>query len=190
MDSLNERLDKLRELIQNKDFLAGKGLSNEVNIRFFCYDPKEEMAIRHFVNQIMTDPTIDAHLIEYDLYKIFIQICEDLAILESISEMEEEDGSAYVLEQLHSAIGETEFIEKMRETETPVPGNVIILTGIGDVFPFMRVHKMLEAIQPQFPDSPILVFYPGEFDGNTVMLFKQLPANPYYRAFNIVGEGD
>ena len=48
MSNLMERLDSLRALIQEPEFLEGKGLSNEVNIRIFCYDPKEEMAVRHF----------------------------------------------------------------------------------------------------------------------------------------------
>ena len=49
MSSIEERLDKVRELIQNDDFLCGRGLSNEVNIRIFCYEPEDEMAVRHFV---------------------------------------------------------------------------------------------------------------------------------------------
>ena len=55
MSNIKERLDQLRELIQEPDFLAGKGLSNEVNIRIFCYDAEEEMTVQHFVEQIRTD---------------------------------------------------------------------------------------------------------------------------------------
>ena len=43
MSNLMQRLDNLRRLIQEQEFLEGKGLSNEVNIRIFCYDPKEEI---------------------------------------------------------------------------------------------------------------------------------------------------
>lgn len=45
MSKLMERLDNLRTLIQTSEFLEGKGLSNEVNIRIFCYNPKMEMAV-------------------------------------------------------------------------------------------------------------------------------------------------
>ena len=51
----------------------------------------------------------------------------------------------------------------------------------------MRIHSLLEALQPEFPDIPILVMYPGKYDGRFVRLFDKLEANPYYRAFNIVG---
>ena len=46
MSTIEERLDKVRELIQDDDFLDGKGLSNEVNIRIFCYEPENEMSSR------------------------------------------------------------------------------------------------------------------------------------------------
>ena len=186
MSTLNERLDKLKALIQDKDFLEGKGLSNEVNIRIFCYAPEDEMTVMHFINQLIADRNLDCHIMECNLYKLFIEICEDLDILDSVPDMEESEGSEYLLEQLHSAIGENEFIEKMREKYKPHIGDVMLLTGVGDVFPFMRVHKMLEAMQPFFSEIPILVMYPGVFDGNYLRLFDRLTPNPYYRAFNVL----
>ena len=48
MNNINERLDNLKLEIQKPEFLEGKGLSNEVNIRIFCYDAQDEMIVRHF----------------------------------------------------------------------------------------------------------------------------------------------
>ena len=45
MSDLKERLDNLKMEIQKPEFLEGKGFSNEVNIRIFCYDPSEEMVV-------------------------------------------------------------------------------------------------------------------------------------------------
>lgn len=189
MSIIKERLDLLREEIQKEDFLDGKGLSNEVNIRIFCYDAAEEMTVTHFLNQLRTDQTLRCHLIECNLYDIFLSACDDLAITDAIPEMEESEGSAFLLEQLHSAIGKSEFIEKIRY-EPHRRGDVLLLTGVGDVFPFMRVHTLLEALQPHFSDLPILVMYPGEFDGHYLRLFGRLKPNDYYRAFNFFAEED
>ena len=166
MSNIKERLDKVRALIQEPKFLEGKGLSNEVNIRIFCYEPENEMVVRHFVNQLETDQSLDCNLIVCNLYKTFLSICDDMDITDAIPDMEEADGSAYLLEQLNSAIGN--------------------LTGVGEVFPFMRIHTLLEALQPYFSDVPILVMYPGEFDGRHVKLFNRLTPNDYYRAFNVI----
>lgn len=187
MDDLKKRLDSLREQIQTAEFLEGKGLSNEVNIRIFCYNPAEEMTVRHFLRQMVADSTMRCRLLECNLYRMFLEICADLDITDSIPEIEESDGSAFLLEQIHSAIGENEFIAKMQEQFGEVKqGDVILLTGVGDAFPFMRVHKMLEAMQPYFSDVPVLVMYPGEFNGSSVKLFNILKPNPYYRAFKVL----
>ena len=183
MADIKERLDSLRVHIQEPEFLEGKGLSNEVNIRIFCYDAADEMTVRQFINQITTDQTINCHLVECNLYETFLSLCDDIDITDAITDMEESDGKDFLLEQLHSAIGEGEFIEKI-QYEPHRSGDVLMLTGVGDVFPFMRVHSLLEALQPHFSDIPILVMYPGTFDGSYVRLFDKLTPNPYYRAFN------
>lgn len=185
MSSINERLDKLRTLIQEQDFLESKGLSNEVNIRIFCYDAKDEMTVRHFVDQTKADQTLNCHIIECNLYQMFLSICDDMEITEEISDMENTQGKEYLLEQLHSAVTENEFIEKM-QYEPHELGDVFMLTGVGEVFPFARIHSLLEALQPYFSDIPILVLYPGVFDGHHVKLFNKLKPNDYYRAFNVV----
>ena len=189
MSKIKERLDLLREEIQKDDFLDGKGLRNEVNIRIFCYDASEEITVTHFLNQLRTDPVLRCHLIECNLYKIFLSLCDDLDITDAIPEMEESEGSEFLLEQLHSAIGESEFIQKIQYAPHK-RGDILLLTGVGDVFPFMRVHSLLEALQPHFSDIPILVMYPGEFDGHYLKLFGRLNPNDYYRAFNFFAKED
>ena len=185
MENLMERLDKLRTLIHEPDFIEGKGLSNEVNIRIFCYDPKDEMAVRHFTEKLVSDQHLKCNLIEYNLFKVFLSICDDKRITDRIAGQEEKKGKEFILNQIKRMASNTAFIKKM-QYEPHEPGDVIMITGVGEAFPFIRVHAILDAMQPYFSDVPILVMYPGTFDGHYVRLFDKLPANPYYRAFNIV----
>jgi hypothetical protein len=185
MSNIKEGLDKVRAKIQESDFLEGKGLSNEVNIRIFCYDAKDEMVVRHFVEQLKSDQSLSCHLIECNLYKTFLSICDDMGITNSIANMEKRKGKDFLLKQMHSIATEKAFVEKM-QYEPHKPGDVLMLTGVGEVFPFMRVHALLEAMQPYFSDIPILVLYPGVFDGRHLKLFNKLKPNDYYRAFNVI----
>lgn len=185
MSNIKERLDLVKTRIQSRDFLEGKGLSNEVNILMFCYDAEDEMTVRHFVEQLSTDQNLECNLKVCDLYETYLSLCEDLDILDAIPDMEESDGSIYLLEQLHSAIGNEAFIDMMQYPDHKL-GDVMMLTGVGEVFPFMRVHKLLEAMQPYFSDIPIIVMYPGKFDGHSMQLFSRLKPNDYYRAFNVI----
>ena len=151
MSHIEERLDHVRTLIQEPEFLEGKGLSNEVNIRIFCYEPEDEMAVRHFVEQLETDHSLACRLKICNLYQTFLSVCEDMDIIDAIPDMEAEDGSIFLLEQLHAVIGEGEIIDKI-QYEPHESGDVLMLTGVGEVFPFMRIHTLLEALQPHFSD--------------------------------------
>ncbi len=184
MSEINERLDSLKQLIQSQEFLEGKGLSNEVNIRIFCYDPAKEMAVRHFTEKLVSDINLACRLKEYNLYKVFLSICDDKRITPRIPQQEERKGTKFILGQLTRMANNAAFIEKMKEKLSD-EDEVIMLTGVGEVFPFIRVHALLEAMQPHF-NRPILVMYPGSFDGRYVKLFDKLKPNPYYRAFNVV----
>ena len=185
MQTIEQRLDQVRALLGNSDFLSGKGLSNEVNIRIFPYDPKDEMAVRHFTEQITTDTSLPCRIICRNLFEVFLEICEDMGILDEIPNMEDEDGSACLLDEIHQDIDTNEFVDKIDYPDHK-QGDVVLLTGVGEVFPFMRIHVLLEAIRPRFAGIPILVLYPGDYDGHQVKLFGKLPPNDYYRAFSIV----
>ncbi len=185
MSSIKERLDALKREIQTPEFLEGKGLSNEANIHIFHYDAADEMAVQHFIQKLRADQSLACRLIECNLYQVFLEICDDLDITEAIPEMEESEGGDSLVEELHATIGKDEFVNKMHYGSHR-KGDVLLLTGVGDVFPFMRVHILLEAMQPYFSDIPILVLYPGEFDGYHLRLFNRLQPNDYYRGFNLI----
>lgn len=187
MSDIKERLDILRGNIQEEDFLLGKGLSNEVNIRMFCYDAKDEMIVQNFVEQLKTDQSLNCRLIEVNLYETFLSICDDKRITNSIPAMEEKKGKEFILKQMNSVAKVGAFIDKIQYEPHMVGEDILLITGVGDVFPFLRVHTLLDALQPYFSDIPILVMYPGKFDGSYMKLFNKLKPNPYYRAFNEIG---
>ncbi|MBQ7192874.1 MAG: hypothetical protein IJR98_00695 [Synergistaceae bacterium] len=81
---------------EEPDFLEGKGLSNEVNIRIFCYDAEDEMVVQYFVEQIKTDQSLDCCLVECNLYKTFLSICDNLDITDAIPDIEESDGGIFL----------------------------------------------------------------------------------------------
>jgi hypothetical protein len=118
-----------------------------------------------------------------------LELCAELDITDAIPETEQDDGKEYLLEQLHSAFAADSYVDKLY-FEPQIKGrDILLLTGVGDVFPFMRIHILLEALQPRFPHIPILVMYPGDFDGSRTQLFNILKPNNYYRAFNLIDGG-
>ena len=79
------------------------------------------------------------------------------------------------------------FVSAMA-AEPAQPGDVIVIAGVGEVYPFMRVHNILDNIQQEgiYEGIPVIVAYPGRFDGQTLSLFGRLTDGNYYRAFDLI----
>lgn len=185
MESIMNDLARVSARLSEPSFLANKGLSNEVGIHVFCYEPKDELTVRTYFDSLKKQNDVPYKLIERDLYKIFLSICEEKRILKSIPNMEERKGKDYLQEQLQKVATPEAFVEKMKY-EPHQYGDVLLITGVGKVYPFMRSHKILDNIQHVFADIPVVMLYPGTFDGQNLDLFGQFLDGHYYRAFNLL----
>ncbi len=185
MDGIMNDLTRVSARLSESSFLANKGLSNEVGIHVFCYEPKDELTVRAYFDSLKKQSDVPYKLIERDLYKIFLSICEEKRILKSIPNMEERKGKEYLQEQLQKVATPEAFVEKMKY-EPHQYGDVLLITGVGKVYPFMRSHKILDNIQHVFADIPVVMLYPGTFDGQNLDLFGQFLDGHYYRAFNLL----
>lgn len=185
MPEITQRLEQIHERLSDPAFLANKGLSNEVGIHVLCYDPADEMTLRACFSQLKLREDAPYRIVERDLYEIFLQICEDKRILKSIPRMEETKGSAFLKDKLENIATPEAFVEKMCYSPHR-PGDVLLISGVGKVYPFMRSHKILDNIQHLFSDIPVLMLYPGKFDGQDLELFGKFLDGHYYRAFNLL----
>lgn len=185
MDDILNSLNRVSARLSEEPFLTNKGLSNEVGIHVFYYDPKEELTVRAYFDNLKEKTDVPYRLIERDLYKIFLQICEEKHILKSIPNMEERKGKEYLFDQLQKVATPEAFVEKMKY-EPHQKGDVLLITGVGKAYPFMRSHKILDNIQHIFSDIPVLMLYPGTFNGQDLGLFGKFLDGHYYRAFNLL----
>ena len=69
--------------------------------------------------------------------------------------------------------------------------DILFLTGIGEVFPYIRSHNVLNNLQSVAKRKPMLMFFPGELyavleSGASLVLFGRLKDDQYYRAKNIL----
>ncbi len=52
----------------------------------------------------------------------------------------------------------------------------------------LRTHTLLSALHPIMGKTPLLMFFPGRYDGHSLRLFNTLAEDHYYRAFRLVPE--
>lgn len=185
MTDIKQKLDRIKARISDTNFLANKGLSNEVGIHVFKYAPQHELIVRDYIERLVNSSSDEFRIIERDMYKILLEILAEKRVLGTVPGLEEKKGKDYLLAQLQKIATQEEFLEKMKY-EPHKYGDVLFLTGIGKVYPFMRSHKMLDTMQQAFSDIPIVMFYPGEFNGQSLNLFDKFHDGNYYRAFNLL----
>ena len=185
MSEIMETLSKVSPRLSEENFLKNKGLSNEVGLYVFPYKPEDEITVRAYFENLKSQKNVPYHLIECDLYKIFLSICEDHKILDRIPDLEVKKGKKYLLEQLQKVATPEAYISKM-QYESHQKGDVLLITGVGKVYPFMRSHLILNNIQHVFEDIPVVMLYPGEYDHQSLKLFGIMLDDYYYRAFNLL----
>lgn len=185
MADIKERLDKIKGRISDPNFLANKGLSNEVGIHIFAYSPTGELIVRDYIGRLKASPSHHYRIVERNIYSIFLEILEEKRVLSRVPLLEEARGAPSLQKELQKAVTPADFLQKI-DYQPHLAGDVLFLTGVGEAHPFVRVHTMLDHAQKLFTDMPIVVFYPGEFNGRDLILFKKFHDQHYYRAFNLI----
>ena len=181
--------DRLRERIGTTDFLNNRGLANEVGFYVFPYDASKELEVRQRTTELIADSesgALSAHVVERNLWQVFLQICENKKILDKIPALEQKRGSDALLARLQKIATPETYVRTM-DYEPHQPGrDVLLVTGVGQIYPFVRAHSILENAQSVFEDIPVVLMYPGRYDGQHLHLFDRINDGNYYRAFNIL----
>ncbi len=188
MTKIRERLDLIIPKIRESKFLEGRGLGNEISFYIFDYNPKDELLIREYVKRIKKEfekADSKVKIIEFDLYELILDLTKEMGIFDDIFEMELNEGK----DALHSALGEfcedpSIFINKMKEESESY--DIIFITGVGKIFPFLRSHTLLNNLMGQINRKPLIMFYPGVYNELALKLFGKLEDNNYYRAFRLI----
>ncbi len=187
----NERLDKIWDRISDEKFLANQGTAGEVRYHVFDYEPCDELIIRDKIKALKKQNNPDAdgfRIVEFDLYEMVIQILEEKGYIEKCIKFEEEKGMAYlytaVTKMLRLTNDDNLIVNRILDN-TPEDA-VVFLTGVGKVFPFVRSHNVLNNLHQVLDRVPVVMFYPGKWNGQSLSLFGTINDGNYYRAFPLI----
>lgn len=187
--TIRERLDKIIPKIEDESFIKGRGLGNEISFYVFDYHPKHELIVRdhiEYVKRYFSRPTSNRKVIEFDLYKMILEIAKEKRIFDKIFELEREKGQTFIFDALTNFAQPRIFLDKIEENVKSY--NVVFLTGIGKVYPFVRSHTILNNLQEVLDKIPVIMFYPGRYTGQSLELFGKFKDENYYRAFRLVDD--
>lgn len=188
---LQKRLDEMEETIKKPAIRYGTGRGGEVGFWIFDYPPKEELTIRARIEQLKEKYAPgkgDFSIVVFDLYDLIIDYLEQNRFLEKCYQFEKKRGLA----QVTGAVGRTlklgdsdSYLTRYIDAHTP-EGAVVFLTGAGKCYPLLRAHVVLNNLHQTFRRAPVILFFPGTYDGNSLRLFDKISDGNYYRAFRLV----
>ena len=191
MADLSERLDKMEDAIRKPNFRQSSGRANEVNYWIFDYPPEKELEVRERIKYMQNKNAKGGEefdLVVFDLYDIIIDFLEENDFMDECYKFEQKKG----LERITNAVSNSmkindddSYIVQYIKDHTP-ENAVVFLTGVGKCFPILRSHKVLNNLHQAFVRVPVVMFFPGIYNEQELILFGEIKDDNYYRAFKLV----
>lgn len=191
--SRRERAEHLFKVVTSQRFLTKQGLGNEVPF-FICPYPADEglSMVEDRLDLVTRITHTGIAVLDLSLYDLSLSILEERGILEQILDIEPDTYKGEIRELLQSVLDpKANLIPKIGDAIEATPHDVIFLSGVGEVYPYIRSHNVLNNLQSTAKDKPTVLFFPGSYThalatGASLDLFGRLHDDKYYRAFNIL----
>lgn len=188
MRSINDRLQEMTDKIASGQVIESTNLGNEINFRVFDYDPEEEYVVRDYLYNYLLKRNKNIQV--FDIYDIIVDILKQKGFLEKTFEYEKKKGAKFVNSIIQKTLAISSnndlIIKYIKENLENEEGKIIIITGMGKCYGIVRGHTILNNLQSVITENPVIMFYPGTYDGQSFRLFNKLENDNYYRAFQLV----
>lgn len=190
--SISERYDHLLKLIGSKRFLKMEGLGNEVPFFLCPYPPKDAVDMSKMQKQLQNRlQQQGVKILDINLYDLAIEILQKRNIWERILETEQTVSKEQLKELLQGVLdSKAHLVPAIAGKMAESPFDIMFISGVGAVFPYIRSHNVLNNLQSTAKNQPTVMFFPGVYThslehGASLDLFGRLHDDKYYRAFNI-----
>jgi len=186
---LQERLNQILPTIMTDEFLTGAGIGNEIAFYIFDYQPEEELAVREHVRFLMEHiPKAKPGLkvTHVNLFDLVLEYMRGRRLLDRSLQMQREKGNDALMKALQAALHENKLAQVFERAAGPREHDLVLVSGVGSVWPLLRSHTLLNNLHPIMGATPLVMFFPGRYDGQSLRLFGKLTNNIYYRAFKLV----
>lgn len=189
---MQDRFQHLFAVISGQRFLNKQGLGNEVPFFICPFRPEEAVEMERLRHQLVNRlESAGVRVLEINLYDLSIEILKERDVWNQILEMEDSVSKEQLKELLQGVLDpEVHLIPAIAAKLTHTDFEVLFLSGVGEVFPYIRSHNILNNLQSTAKEKPTVMFFPGAYthsleSGASLDLLGRLHDDKYYRAFNI-----
>ena len=189
-EDFDGRLNQVLPRILSADVLDNKGAGGEIGFWIFDYPAEREMEMRSWLTDVI-EPGLrkqkpDLRFATIDLFECVTSLLEERGLLDKAFDMQLKKGDEALLASLRSILKEDRIAARIVDLVGVQHLDLLIVRGVGAVYPMLRTHTLLSALHPHMRETPLLMLYPGRYDGQSLRLFNKLGDDNYYRAFRLV----
>lgn len=188
-DDFNRRLDKILDRVTSEAFLANQGLGNEIPFYAFDYPPEREPEVQNHLKFLLKRiPAVKPNLRlgHVDLFQLILDLLKTRGFYEKAIELQKAKGDESILNALKGPLKASNVAQYLVDHVDPEAKDLVLISGVGSAYPMIRLHNLLNNLHPLLDKTPLVFFYPGVYDGQSLRLFGILDDKPYYRAFRLV----
>jgi hypothetical protein len=196
---LTSRLNQILPRITAKSFLSSEGIGKAIACYIFDYPARDELKVREHIQLMMArfeSHHSDLRVLHLNLLDIVMDYLEQRGLLDKALAMQAAKGDGAVLRALRGPLAAEKIRDFMADKYSPSDADLLLISGVGSVWPVIRAHSLLNCLHSIMGDTPLVMFYPGSFDGTTLRLFGRIETqtskpgtNPYYRAIILIPGG-
>jgi hypothetical protein len=189
VNTLDERLNRILPVLTSEYFRNNKGLGNEVPFYAFDYSPEEEPRVREhiaFVVEQLRKGNLAIQVAHINLFAVLIDMLEARGFYDKAVALQSNKGDAAAAKALQGPLKPDKVAKYLTDRWPVAAHDVYLIEGVGSAYPLIRTHNLLNNLQPLLGLTPLVLFFPGQYDGQSLRLFGYLNDKPYYRAFRLV----
>jgi hypothetical protein len=186
--TFTDRLNAILPRITSDEFLTGSGIGNEIAFYIFDYPPEQELDVRDHIRFLLEQipkkkPSL--RLKHIDLFDLVIDHLKDRKLLDRCFDMQKNKGDEHLLAKLQKILTGEKIANVFGEAVNPDEADLVVVSGVGSVWPLLRSHSLLNNLHSRMGQTPLVMFYPGKYDGQSLRLFGKVKGDNYYRAFRL-----
>ena len=186
---LQDRLNQIPDKILTEEFLRSQGLGNELGFWIFDYAPEDELQVREYLSFLLgffAKKHSQLKVAHIKLLQAMREYLDQRSFTEKAIQMQQTKGDLALLKALSGPLHMDKFAPFLMEHSDADQHDVVLISGVGSVWPVLRAHNLLNKLHALLGHKPLVLFYPGHYSGQSLALFDRIPSNNYYRAFKLV----
>lgn len=184
------RLNQVITKLTSPDFLSSNGLGNDIGFWIFDYPIEQDDLVMEYLNDtVIASLQSSPHqlrVVHINLFEFLIELLKERNLLDKVIELQKKSGDQKTLDAIRPVLKEDKLAQKLTSMINHDQTDMVILSGVAPAYPLLRTHTLLSALHPFMQDTPLVMFYPGKYDGQSLRLFNTLEDDHYYRAFRLV----